>query len=430
MLRKLGDLEIVAQDDELVYRFVSGKLHHEPTWAQARALFGMLETLRGGQSCEDFRLPSDILLRPVKAHEQRLPHPDTQEMCLYDANDNVWLPVLPRKHLEAPAWRLCVNVTDRGPIVNAALSTLTQQGYLFIPFYGFFHHQWNAVKRAAKRTCGGRSWKAVTELNVVYRMNLGPYGSQAWHTTKREFLDRFIRSHTKYGEAFQSILPTFGPANGQPDYHRPESLDILWDKFTSMRSFREVGPSIKMMRWMSVKEVVDFYRAEMAGLKLILELMRDSRAKTSAAAGQAEAADVEVEPEECLKKALSSQRGDTLRIAPRAINQKNQDAMDAWLLSCTHDQDIYGTRASCVKSPQSGYEYHLQLFRGGWRKYFANVAKKSVADIAACQRIGCDAHGERGRSQCLLLMEGVFRLCRERCQQVRKDRIRVALPKL
>ena len=138
-----------------------------------------------------------------KKSERRLKDPVTGEIYLWDDDAQTSVPVLPSRYLRQRAWKLCVHVTDRGSIVNSAIGSLLNMGYLFLPVFGFFHSQWNSVKRAAKRTQGGVIWRGVTQPQLVYKINGGPFGSQAWFTQKESISNSSASRMTRPATSFR-----------------------------------------------------------------------------------------------------------------------------------------------------------------------------------------------------------------------------------
>ena len=94
----------------------------------------------------------------------------------------------------------------------------------------------------------------------MYKMNKGPWGSRAWFRAKGDALRRLVETHDPTCQEFQEILPQFGPLNGFPSYDDPATWDPLWRIFTELRSYHEAGPTLKLMRWMSIKEMVEWCR--------------------------------------------------------------------------------------------------------------------------------------------------------------------------
>ena len=92
-----------------------------------------------------------------------------------------------------------------------------------------------------------------------------------------------------------------------------------------------------------------------------------------------------------------------------------------FLRACKHDQELYETRSSRLKTPEAGFHWNLQHVRGGWRVYFMNVGRCSVLDREGCMKIMCHDDGPRGSRQSSQLMEAVLRLCKERGHRVLAD---------
>ena len=180
--------------------------------------------------------------------------------------------VIPRGSLRQD-WHVLAQITDRGPIVAAAEHFILAQNYLTVVFFGFFHAQWNALKMAAKKALNGRCWAAIIKLMVVWNMNAGPFRSGQWYRSKQEALRAFLATRYYDDPEVQAVLPELARRKGLPCDDRESQEHVYQTCFAGMRSFREDGPVLKLMRWCGLKQVRDFYYPEMPGLKVILSHM-------------------------------------------------------------------------------------------------------------------------------------------------------------
>ena len=251
---------------------------------------------------------------------------------------------------------------------------------------------------------------------VVYKMNGGPYGSQQWFRAKQQFHARWMNSHTKDSQEFIEILPELGPLHGEPDFMREDARTRLWQCMWQLKSFTEVGPTLKLMRWGSIAEVVEFYRPELPALRLILRAMAAKSADiTESLAYQYVGANPPVD--DAIRKSLSQKSG-TVSKAHTYLSTSNIDSIETFVLASRHDQFVYEHRASRTKTPQAGFQWNLALAAGGWKKYFTNVAKRSLYDLERLYRLGCAEESARGDHQCRHLMDLVLKICRERSNQI------------
>jgi hypothetical protein len=140
----------------------------------------------------DWRLPANCNSRPVRSRtEVRMKRPSTGEYIIFDKEAMTFDIELPKEHWGRPHG-FATHVPDRCSIGCSLLHFLIHMGFLFTPWFDFFHCLWNCVRTASKRTGSlchrkqGYLWKGILQFLVYRNMNYGPFRSGAWYETKKE----------------------------------------------------------------------------------------------------------------------------------------------------------------------------------------------------------------------------------------------------
>ena len=364
-------------------------------------------------------MPDGLCLRQVEQYEERIELNGT--VYLYNKQADTHAEVFPTRFLETE-YKVITHVTDRGPTVACPLWFLVQGGYLTWPWFGFFHGQRNALKEASRRTKHGVVWNAILLMTNVYNLNCGPFRSKAWYRMKQDVLTNWLATHTHESVEFQGIVEWWGDILGLADVSSESAQRALFQRMGHMRSFEEVGPVFKLMRWCSLKQVHDFYRPELPGLKIILgEMSRHTDAEQMERV-LATTASSEVELDaEVARLRESLQKKGKVHVAFRAIREKVIDSIDAFIAATTTDQQLYSQVATHEKDPGSGLERRFKKVQGAWREYFYNVAKGCIFDVDQIRYAHAHLDNERGRTQADLLAELLLQImrCRGSWIQVR-----------
>ena len=238
------------------------------------ALLGELCDLTGTRPA-DWRLPNDIMLRPVRAGEQRLKHGGVY--VLYNTENPSAAEELPAKYSTHP-FRFCTQVPDRSSIGVSLIHFLLWLGFLFPAYFDFFHCLWNSIKNTAKKVgrYSGRPrgylWRYILNFVCIANMNGGPYRSGQWVELKKSAARRFHDMYTYASEEFQAIAGRFAKAAGH-DISTQAGIEALFDRMKSLKSCSEVGQRVKLMRFLSIEEQWVYHKDEIFGLKAVLKQM-------------------------------------------------------------------------------------------------------------------------------------------------------------
>ena len=265
-MRKLVSIDTVLEPDQFTQFFVQYQITRQASHGQLKALFSQIEQATG-KTAERFCLPLAVQVRRLRHQELRVVA-SNGEIYLVNKSAGTRTKVWPKEVLFTD-YNLLIQVTDRGLIVTGALNFMLEMNYLTCVFFGFFHTQWNALKNAAKCAMGGKCWATIVKLMIVWNMNASPFRSGQWYRSKQEALSSFVDSHGIDPE-IRAILPEMARRRNLRCNDADSEEKVYRTCFCSMRSFVEDGPVLKLMRWCGLKQVRDFYHAELPGLRLIL----------------------------------------------------------------------------------------------------------------------------------------------------------------
>jgi hypothetical protein len=411
-------MEVLLADQNLTRLYVHDMLDRQASHGQLRALWSQLqESLKCDM--EKFRPPDGVTLRRCLHDEERITLASGDVVMRSTVTGEIHT-VVTSEHLQH-SFSIMSHVTDRGSVVCSSLHFLMAMGYLMFAFFGFFHGQWNALKTAARKSQGGKFWRAIIRYMVVWNMNAGPFRSRQWFRAKQEALRRLLSSMTVDSPEFQAIVHEFANDNSLPSQTREEQ-EIVFKRLASMRSFIKVGPILKLMRWCSITQVRNFYRNELHGLKMVLKHMSGDEGAAVAevvlqtvAAGTSEAAHSAVE------KSLRSKCG-TIHLAPAYITDTNTDAIDVFVLATAAEQALYAHRATNVKDAKTAFQWNLEhTAHGKWEDIFINTARGSLYNMKELADMHCVDKGLRSSSQAAGLMDLVPWVCKCRAETVIPD---------
>lgn len=406
------DIETMLSSDDLTSAFIHDRVCRQASHCQLKALFSQIEEITG-KTMQQFRLPAGISLRPTALGETRAVT-EAGDVYLVNSASGLRQKVWPREAFEFDFHILC-QVTDRGPIVTGALHFALSLQYLTSCFWGFFHSQWNALKNAAKAAMKGKCWKAIIRLMIVWNMNAGPYRSGQWYRSKQEALKHFCGTRGADDPDIKAILPQLAHRSGLPCRDEVDELQVYNTCFCGMRSFHEDGPVLKLMRWCGLREVRDFYHAEMPGLRLVLSHMSaekggslEAAAATIVGEGTTTAAHAEVEQK------MKEKKG-TINLAPTYITDENEDAVDLFLHVTKAEQELYAHRASQVKTAEQSLTWHLAFVKGAWRDTWVDSCK-SLFDTEALELLHCADQGPRAARQVEDIFEMLLTVIKKRAE--------------
>lgn len=280
MLRKLTRLNDILHNGDLIYAWLYGRLERQASHEELMAVFSALMNMTGLPP-DSFRSPSWCKLRPIKATEVRVALP-SGEVAYFDLEQQSTEILMPLAALEY-TFPLVTHVIDRSSINSSAMYFAMHRGFMFQPFFDWFHSQWNCIKAACKHVGTipalglqkGYLWESIVQWLIVGNFNKGPFNSYQWFTAKQEYLQRWIDEHSVHSEDFQAFVYELAANLGLPTATLDDQ-QAIFDKLPMSRSFVERGPIIKLQRWFSIHDNFRFYEPEIPFLTQIHKMMANA----------------------------------------------------------------------------------------------------------------------------------------------------------
>ena len=372
-------MEVVMGTHELQEKWVHDRLERQSAYMLLRGLASQIEML-STKSISSWKLPSNIVIRPLRSDEvrQRMQSGDFAVYC--DATDELYVQ-LPHKYLSYE-FHILNNLTDRGPINCAALHFLHGHDYLIACTCGIFHGIWNSVKNTLKQSCRGRPWQCTLGLLLLANLNHFPFKSKHTFRAKQDAWTQYVSIHSYESQSFQDIKVEFAEAVGMPCDCPAEEAE-LFSCLSKMASFNEMGPILKLARWCSINTVWKFLRPELPGMRLTLGTVLKNGgfgglehvASSTQASTDAEAIRAFQKPGGGLEKAHDW-------IAP--ANVWTMDMVD---LITDPLRQLYSYRAKCVENIDQGVACNLQNAKTGLVDELQNIALKAFSGGRALRQL-------------------------------------------
>lgn len=378
MIRKviMADLQ-----ESFIEEAKSSKLGTLAGYSELRALSHALLQATGC-SLMDFRIPENLLARPLKVGKARV-------LC-----EGRWYIVGPGDliRLEIPTGLdlskipALVSCSDQGPTNTASLNFCSFAGerLMIQVTYDSYHRGWNDVKLSAKRSLG-YPWKVMLKLIIVFNINYSPFGSSGFFYKKQDALQNYMTARTFKDPAFQSAIPNICRERHIAEPQSADEEEELFKTLPHMNNMVRKGPLIKLLRWMSFFEVALEWKGDMFATKLILESDTEevnatdvSEAKTSLEKLMAQGEDLK-EKRDAKKEvdALKKSSG-VWKLAPKVVNHYNLATLDMLLLTRRATWKWHSERARNIVQPAQTLEYNLAACRSN---FWAHELEDMVASL-------------------------------------------------
>jgi len=269
VLRKYAVLEDCSRLDSLTTAWALGTLQRQSAHEQGKAVMSQIEDVTGLPPTA-FEVPSWCNLRPTRSNEHRVLRQDGTTWLVDTSQEPVTaVCVLPRRALEH-RWPLITHVIDRGSIGASSMYHMGSQGFLTIAFWDIFHGQWRSIKGVAKQIRW--LWSSILQVLPVCNMNHGPFRSRMWRRSKEAFLDRWLSENTVDSPFFVGALPRLAAETGH-DQNSAEGRQQIFDSLSYTPTFRQAGPVMKLMRWMSIGDCWEWHRPAIERHRFLLQEM-------------------------------------------------------------------------------------------------------------------------------------------------------------
>eukprot|EP00438_Fugacium_kawagutii_P020973 Skav206113 [mRNA] locus=scaffold3261:44575:49089:+ [translate_table: standard] len=292
-----------------------------------REIKGLAAALEGiGVKLQDFYVPTNLVLRPLASGEYRVQGPHGRWYIVHE-EDMEATPVCP-DGVELGSLPSLISISDQGPSNTAALNFMlfSSNAMLMWALWDPFHRAWNDLKLALKRSVG-KGWRTVLELTLVCNMNYGPFGSGTWFFKKKSKLQDFLFTQSVTGQAWGQMQPWIAQERRVPEPSNLEEASSMFESLSSLNSFCQKGPLIKLMRWFSFFESMAFYEGEFYAIKLILEHANQHGEQGSDAEVDENVGFKEEKDDKKELAALKKRKG-TWKLAPTLINGKSMCMKD------------------------------------------------------------------------------------------------------
>eukprot|EP00438_Fugacium_kawagutii_P012976 Skav229746 [mRNA] locus=scaffold1287:489257:493660:+ [translate_table: standard] len=344
-----------------------------------REIRGLSAALRSiGSSLVDFEVPAGLLCRPLKADEIRLKGNDGKYYIVSTSTAETVPEVPPTINLaDLPC---LVSISDQGPNNQAALNFLaySKGALLMWPQFDPFHRTWNDLKLAFKRSAC-KAWKHVLQLTLVANLNFGPFGSSAWFYKKRARLQEYVDTRNINSESFQKYCHLIAQERRMPEPRSSEEAQLLFDSLMGMNNCLNKGPLIKLMRWFSWFESMQFYKGDMWALKMVLEDSLQHDGEDSAE----EVTHPEVAEHKDDHKQLQElkKRKGSWKLAPTLISSHSLAVRDIILSVGKSSWELFAARAREVLSPLHVLEMNISCAHTKfWAMELVEILKTSLHD--------------------------------------------------
>ena len=382
VIPKFTSFLIILSDPNLRTAWERDKLTRVAAFENLRAVDSQMTELTGF-SLNEYRLPAAVNLRPVRAGETRVI--DGGVPVVAAGEDDCEMIPLPLDMLTHD-FRLAVHTVDRCSVGASMLHFVMNRDVVWFVKWDWFHGLWDDIKNVGKRCLKGRMWRSILEVTALVNMNSGPYKSNAWFVQKKEALAHLLATGDLSDPELVQDLQLFAESNGWPTGSR-EELEAVRDRLRTMSSCNEVGPTVKLMRWLSIQEGWSWIKSEFYGLRAVLRLLRSSTASTGdndpsgrpgATSGVQESVD---------QPAPSTKKG-RIENAPQYITELNYENLQVFCGVTKPLRERYSARAMFTKHPQQGLEYDLRKSLGEWEADNFALLRRSFADAESLSAYG------------------------------------------
>ena len=331
-------------------------------------------------SLADFCKPASLFCRPLRPGEYRIPG-DGGQFLIYDDNSNTTVPEIPQD-MDIGDLPVLVSISDQGPNIVGACACLQyhpEHSLLFLALFDPFHRAWNDLKLSLKRTSCG-AWRHVLELTLVCNLNYGPYGSSAWFFKKKSRLVDFLATESAFSGIFQKFQHDICKERRMREPASYEESQNLFDSLEMMDSFNKKGPLIKLMRWFSWFETMEFYRGDLMATKMVLE---HSQGVMEAGSDKEIPEEGPVQSNKDPKKELADlkKRKGSWKLAPDLINDKALAVKDVIMTVCKSLWWIFMSKAKEILTPDHVLELNISCaYQGFWKHELIETLNTSLND--------------------------------------------------
>ena len=251
--------------EELQELAATGRLTRLEGYAELRALSHSLKAI--GKPLSVFKLPEDVRINPLKAHQKRILVGNT--FFVHDTITGERHPQVPDT-FRVSQQPLCISISDMGGINRASLDYATFKLQLSVlVLFDPYHRTWNDIKECLKKSKGSL-FRTLLAYALYWNSNYGPAGTKEWHQRKVAKMKDLMETGSPHQEPFLSFLPFICQERGIDEPQDAEGREAIWNSLPSMNTVRCLGPIVKLMRWFSWFQTEKWYAGENFACKLLM----------------------------------------------------------------------------------------------------------------------------------------------------------------
>eukprot|EP00959_Pyramimonas_sp_CCMP1952_P157234 3288022-Pyramimonas_sp.AAC.1 len=242
----------------------------------------------------------------------------------------------------------------------------------------------------------------------------------SWAVRALAFLEeacrRWCQIYNESSPEFLEVASKFGAAIGV-DSASASGIQEIFGRMGKLRSCNEVGPHLKLMRFVSINDCWEWHKKELWGLRAVLKLMSDEHGKGDGLSTVVHAGTSRGATDGDVQQEISKQAG-TVKKAFSFINDDLYSSLSIFVTTTCAQRHQYGFRSSQVKTIAQGKNYDYKLQTGAWEDEFIQTVATCMNDVTKIGEMGLvsanDPDGQRGAEA----FEFMMRVLKERYDSI------------
>ncbi|CAK0879246.1 unnamed protein product, partial [Prorocentrum cordatum] len=227
---------------------------------------------------------------------------------------------------------------------------------------------------------------------------------------------RWCQLYNESSPEFLAVAQKFGDALGV-DSSSASGLAEIFGRMGKLRSCHEVGPHLKLMRFVSINDCWEWHRKELRGLRAVLKLMSDEHGKGGGLSTMVHAGTSRGATDGDVQQEISKQAG-TVKRAYSFITDDLHSALSIFSVATSSQRQEYGHRSSQVKTIAQGMDYDYKLQTGAWKLEFRQTVITCMNDVAKIRDVGLLATGDPNGQRGAEAFEFMMRVLKERYDSI------------
>jgi hypothetical protein len=260
-----GTSSLFDLDDTILEQGTTCKFTRMSALGEIKSMIHALKSI--GIDFDLFRCPNDLVCRPLVAGELRIVVDGRP--CIYTEATKQVTPIVPST-LDLATLPMAIHWVDQGSTGMSGLWFLADKMQMMVlPRFDQFHRVWNDIKNAAKKSMNF-PWKCIICMSLVFNLRYGPFGKGSWNSSMQEWHKELLMEVSCDHEFFQEWACKLAKDVGQPPPSTRDDYQLLHDALRDLKCFRLKGPLVKLMRWFSWFEAVQWHKGQLIGIKMVL----------------------------------------------------------------------------------------------------------------------------------------------------------------